>query len=213
MEIMEINTVSWVLLQHILGLSIHLMILFILFYFTHFIMFFDCFVYTDKLCRRNSSAVCYNDRDTDHIDSQTPCRCSFADYEWYRYLPLFPTLVLLQTIYFSFHMCSTRGYTPSARNATNGFTCIPTPTASCGSVAYISPPHSLLNLSLYFFSFTYIRNRYQLVPSTMCDISSGLDLTAPQPCTDPNPVFTRVLFCPPPCLLSFMSSILWYLKH
>ena len=30
----------------------------------------------------------------------TPCRCSFADYEWYKYLPLFPTLVLLQMILF-----------------------------------------------------------------------------------------------------------------
>jgi hypothetical protein len=49
--------------------------------------------------RRKQVSPCYNDRDTDHIVSQTSCACAFEDYE-----------------------CDI-GFSPSLRNSTDGFSC------------------------------------------------------------------------------------------
>eukprot|EP00026_Physarum_polycephalum_P009391 Phypoly_transcript_09514.p1 GENE.Phypoly_transcript_09514~~Phypoly_transcript_09514.p1 ORF type:complete len:125 (+),score=4.99 Phypoly_transcript_09514:493-867(+) len=91
---------------------------------------------TTTYLRRIRTAQCYNNRSTDHIVQQTPCPCTFADYE-----------------------CNI-GFMPSARNDSDGFTCSPT-------LQNLDPCHG-----------------YRLIPDTMCDISTGLDLLN---CTSPTP--------------------------
>lgn len=60
----------------------------------------SCFMgATTAYQRRKQSSSCYNNRDTDHILTQTPCPCAWADYE-----------------------CDI-GFSPSFKNNTNGFSC------------------------------------------------------------------------------------------
>jgi hypothetical protein len=78
--------------------------------------------------RRKQTSQCYTPPGTDHIISSTPCPCAWEDYE-----------------------CDV-GFSPSARNATDYFSCTPT------------------------LSVPYCATGYRLIPDTSCEIVSGIDL-------------------------------------
>jgi len=89
----------------------------------------NCFMGSTTIYkRRRQDSKCYNNRDTDHVVSSIPCPCAWEDYE-----------------------CDV-GFTPSARNGTDYFTCTaiqPMPACATG---------------------------YRLIPDTSCDIASGINL-------------------------------------
>jgi hypothetical protein len=72
--------------------------------------------------RRKQDSACYNNRDTDHILSQTPCPCAWEDYE-----------------------CDI-GYSPSDRNNTDGFSCFVDGDIQPCSTGYRLVPDTLCTL-------------------------------------------------------------------
>jgi hypothetical protein len=88
-----------------------------------------CFMGATRIYkRRKQASQCYNDKDTDRVIQTIPCPCDWEDYE-----------------------CDV-GFTASARNDTDYFTC--------------SPTHSV----------PLCATGYRLIPDTACDIFTGIDL-------------------------------------
>jgi len=92
----------------------------------------QCFMGSTTIySRRKQTSQCYNNRtNTDTITSYTPCACAFADYE-----------------------CDI-GFSPSARNSTDGFTCTVDSSAPACATGY------------------------RLIPDTLCNITNALNLNS-----------------------------------